>query len=174
MEIEQLGRFLAEANAEHSEVRELESILRRKGPAPRRSFWQSLQVATHRLLLFCVGSVRFVVDVILGLLTLVFLAIWGLKLPHPPKWDTWWVVKLIHDIGGPVLAQIDAVLEWPEAVPYYPFMLVFLLSVGRVIVDSRLARIQRDLRQRALSAIGNRYGQGAVTWRLEQDARKRH
>jgi hypothetical protein len=160
------------AEAEKEEVKELRQILARKRPARRRSLGQSIWSATYHLALYSVKTVRFLVDAVLAFLVFVFLVIWGLKLPHPPKWDVWWGVELIRQIGEPLLAQIDAVLEWPEAVPFYPFILVFVLSIGRVIVDSRLARILRQLRKHEPRSKHEYTQASAINWRLEQDAQK--
>lgn len=170
--IQDLGR-IDPACLERDDAKKLRQILSYRRPVERRSWGQWLWAGTYRLLLYTVKSVRFMADAVLGLLTLVFLAIWGLALPHPPKWDLWWVVKLIREIGDPVLAQIDAVLDWPEAVPFYPFVLVFLFSVGRVVVDSRIARVLRRLREFEPRAPRH-HTYTPIDWRMEQDAEKHH
>jgi hypothetical protein len=113
--IQDLGR-IDPAGPERDDAKHLRQVLSQRKPIERRSFGQLLWAGMYRLLLYTMKAVRFMVDAVLGILTLVFLAIWGLELPHPPKWDLWWGVKLIREIGEPVLAQIDAVLDWPEGV----------------------------------------------------------
>jgi hypothetical protein len=170
--IQDLGRPDLTDPERHA-AKNLRQVLSHRRPIERRSFGELLWAGMYRLLLYTVKTGRFMVDAVLGLLTLVFLAIWGLALPHPPKWDVWWGVELIRGIGEPVLARIDAVLDWPEAVPFYPFMLVFLFSVGRVVVDSRIARVLRRLRELEPRAP-RQHTYTPINWRLEQDAEKHH
>lgn len=171
--IQDLGRVDL-TDSERNEVKKLRQLLSHRRAIERRSYGQFLWAATYRFLLYTVKTVRFMLDAVLGLLTLVFLVIWGLQLPHPPKWDVWWGVELIREIGEPVLAQIDSVLDWPEAVPFYPFMLVFLLSIGRVVVDSRIARVLRQLRDLEPKAPRQYTYTGPINWRHEQDTEKHH
>jgi class 3 adenylate cyclase/predicted Ser/Thr protein kinase len=74
-----------------------------------------------------------------------FLALFGLQYSHPPKWDSFWLVVQLHQVGDPVLNQLDAWLEWPPATRYYPLALVILALALRSLADSRLAALQKAL-----------------------------
>jgi hypothetical protein len=50
---------------------------------------------------------------------------------------------------------------------------VFLLSVGRVVVDSRIARALRRLRELEPRAPRH-HVYTPINWRMEQDAEKHH
>jgi class 3 adenylate cyclase len=80
------------------------------------------------------------------LLTAVgFLALFGLQYSHPPKWDSFWLVIQLHQLGDPVLIQLDTWLEWPPATRYYPLALAILALILRTIADSRLEKLQKSL-----------------------------
>lgn len=92
---------------------------------------------------------RFVTSRALWFCAMVFLVHFGLEFfPHPAKWNQWgWVVRL-NELLTPVLAGIDSALEWPEAVPFYPFVLGFVLMVASIVVDNKLARACAWLRKK--------------------------
>jgi len=74
-----------------------------------------------------------------------FLALFGLKFDHPPKWDSFWTIVRLHGLGDPILNQLDAWLEWPAAIRWYPFALAVLILLARSMVDSRLEKLQKGL-----------------------------
>jgi hypothetical protein len=39
------------------------------------------------------------------IVALGFLALFGLQYSHPPKWDSFWLVVQLHQVGDPVLNQ---------------------------------------------------------------------
>lgn len=94
-----------------------------------------------------VRLVRLILSVALVFLVVGFLVLFGLAAPHPPKWDTWWWVVQLQQLAGPLLTSIDQILEWPHGRPYYPFALAVLVSIGRIIVDTHLGQLQRQLKR---------------------------
>lgn len=81
----------------------------------------------------------------LWILILGFLILFGLQLPHPPKWDTWEWVVLLRQFGKPILAQIDSTLEWPAAKPFYALALAILCVFAQILLDSSLRQLSRLL-----------------------------
>ena len=94
-------------------------------------------------------TTRFVISRSLWLCAMVFLVHFGFQFfPHPAKWDQWgWVVRL-NEFLTPTLVWIDSVLEWPEAAPFYPLVLGFVLMVGSLVVDNKLTRVCAWLRKK--------------------------
>jgi len=92
-------------------------------------------------------AIRFLSSRPLSLAGVIFLVYFGLQFfPHPAKWDQWsWMVRL-NDLLAPILAWIDSLLEWPEAVPFYPLGLGFALMVASLVVDNKLTRLCAWLR----------------------------
>jgi class 3 adenylate cyclase/tRNA A-37 threonylcarbamoyl transferase component Bud32 len=88
---------------------------------------------------------RRVVNLLLLVPALGFLALFGLTFPHPPKWDTWSVVQALHRWGDPILNQLDTWLEWPVAVPYYPLALAILTWGARTLINARLLKVHGQL-----------------------------
>lgn len=93
--------------------------------------------------------VRYLVGKALGLAFLGFLILAVLQAPHPPKWDTWAWVVLLRKFADPLLMEIDAVLEWPEAKPFYPLGLAIATSFAMFSVDTRLWQVESWLRKAA-------------------------
>jgi hypothetical protein len=91
---------------------------------------------------------RFLISRTLWLSAMVFLVHFSLQFfPHPAKWDQWgWVVRL-NDLLAPMLARIDAVLEWPQATPFYPLVLSLVAMVLSIMIDSKLTKVCAWLRK---------------------------
>lgn len=91
---------------------------------------------------------RFLFSRSLWFAAIVFLVHFSFQFfPHPVKWDHWgWVVRL-NDLLAPILARIDAVLEWPQAVPFYTLVLALVAMVFSIMVDSKLTRVCAWLRK---------------------------
>ncbi len=94
----------------------------------------------------CVATARFTLDLLLRVVFWGFLILFGLQFSHPPKWDSWWWVIELRELGSPLLTGLDRLLEWPQAMFYYPFALAVVVMVGRLVVDSNLRDLQRRLR----------------------------
>jgi class 3 adenylate cyclase/tRNA A-37 threonylcarbamoyl transferase component Bud32 len=86
---------------------------------------------------------------LLNLLLLVplvgFLALFGLQFHHPAKWDAFGPVVQLHNWGDPVLSQLDAWLEWPPAVRWYPLALAILFWIGRATAEAKLQGLLKTL-----------------------------
>jgi hypothetical protein len=94
-------------------------------------------------------TTRFVISRSLWLCAILFLVHFGLQFfPHPARWNQWgWVVRL-NEFLAPVLGWIDSVLEWPEALPFYPLVVGFVLMVASLVVDNKLTRVCAWLRKK--------------------------
>lgn len=115
-------------------------------PAPN-PFKVHLQALGRSLALFSLTVLRVVAAVGLWAMIFGFLILFGLQFSHPAKWDTWQWVVLLHQLGDPVLALLDSLLDWPAAVPYYPFTLAALSSMAKIVVDANLRRFCRSLQK---------------------------
>lgn len=86
---------------------------------------------------------------LLNLLLLVpmlgFLALFGLQFKHPAKWDAFAPVVQLHNWGDPVLSQLDAWLEWPPAVRWYPLALAILFWIARATAEAKLQGLLKAL-----------------------------
>lgn len=115
-------------------------------------------------------TVRFLISRTLGLSAMVFLVHFSLQFfSHPAKWDQWgWVVRL-NDLLAPILARLDAVLEWPEATPFYPLVLALAVMVLSIMVDSKLTKVCAWVRETRDSNARRQAGQphggsSAINW----------
>lgn len=129
--------------------REEERQHRHAGPAriqgtARRIYRKILSAA-----LLLAQATRFVLSRALALVAMIFVVHFSLGFfPHPAKWDQWgWVVKLMEAVA-PILTWIDSVLEWPEAIPFYPLVLAFVGMMMSIGVDSKLTRLCGWLRKK--------------------------
>ena len=115
--------------------------------APPVPFKAHLQAVGRSLALFSVSTLRVLAAIGLWAMIFGFLILFGLQFSHPAKWDAWAWVVLLHQLGHPVLALLDSLLDWPAAVPYYPFTLAAICSMGKIIVDANLRRFRRILQK---------------------------
>lgn len=107
----------------------------------------SLSKGVCFVLRFLLNTLRQLLKVGLWVLFFGFLILFILQLPHPPKWDAWGWVGMLQKLGKPVLDEIDSVLEWPAARPYYPFALAILCSFAQFLSDTYLRRVIHFLRR---------------------------
>ena len=125
---------------------------RQRRPKPSRGISQiagKLYRKTLAAALLLTRTTRFVTSHSLWLCAMIFLLHFGMQFfPHPAKWNQWgWVVRL-NEFLTPTLAWIDSVLEWPEAVPFYPLVLGFILMLASLNVDNKLTRVCAWLRKK--------------------------
>ncbi|HKZ52119.1 MAG TPA: protein kinase, partial [Candidatus Acidoferrales bacterium] len=88
---------------------------------------------------------RRILNLLLLVASLGFLALFGLTFSHPPKWDTWSWVQTLHQWGDPLLTQLDVWLEWPVAVPYYPLALAILIWVAKTLITANLLKVHGQI-----------------------------
>lgn len=139
-----LSRALAKLQAE---VEALTRPAQARIPTPPVPFKVHLQAVGRSLSLFSLSTLRVVTAIGLWAMIFGFLILFGLQFSHPPKWDTWQWVVLLHQLGDPVLALLDSLLDWPAALPYYPFTLAALCSMAKIVVDANLRRFRRSLQK---------------------------
>lgn len=139
-----LSRALAKLQAE---VDALIKPIQTPIPAPPVPVKARVQAAGHAVALFSVSVLRVLAAVGLWAMIFGFLILFGLQFSHPAKWDTWQWVVLLHQLGDPVLALLDSLLDWPAAVPFYPFTLAALCSMAKIVVDANLRRFRRSLQK---------------------------
>jgi len=139
-----LSRALARLQAE---VEAITGPVQTPIAAPPVSIRARLRAVGQSLALFSLSTLRVLAAVGLWAMIVGFLILFGLQFSHPAKWDAWAWVVLLHQLGDPVLALVDSLLDWPAAVPYYPFTLAALCSMGKIIVDANLRRFRRLLQK---------------------------
>jgi len=141
LELAEIERKLARLNAAREEARTATSS--------KLLLASAMVEAVRSLTLFLVKALRFSLNTALGASFYGFLILFGLQfLPHPAKWDSWaWVVAL-RNIARPFLTVVDSVLEWPEAVPFYPLALAFTCLGMQLFTDSKLGGVCRWLEKK--------------------------
>lgn len=88
---------------------------------------------------------RHLLKLVLLVPILGFLALFGLKFDHPAKWDSFAPVVQLHNWGDPILNQLDAWLEWPPAVRWYPLALAILFWIARATAEAKLQGLLKAL-----------------------------